>query len=275
MQAKSMNAKDWQAQFAASIFGNLSRDLQQTFSDTMENPQQRFSIYRNNVFYSLGQALAELYPVIRKLVGDTFFQATTRAYIHRHPPEQAAMVFFGREFPKFLADFEPARTMRYLVDVAQLEWARHQAYHAADRSAMGLDDFTAITPEVFGQARVELHPSVQCLQSGYPVFRIWQTNQDQANAQTIDLNCSESVIVVRHEYRVNLFQVDPGTYCFYQGLQQGFTVNDALIAAVNTETVGGSSLAEIIALGIQNGFVHSVKISNQKIKKNQKDIQEI
>lgn len=47
-------------------------------------------IYRNNVFYSLGQALGDIYPVIKALVGDEFFGAMAREFVRAGPRRSGA-----------------------------------------------------------------------------------------------------------------------------------------------------------------------------------------
>ena len=40
--------------------------------------EQRFAVYRNNVTVSLTEALAQRFPVIKRLVGEEFFAALAR-----------------------------------------------------------------------------------------------------------------------------------------------------------------------------------------------------
>ncbi|NBR38581.1 MAG: DUF2063 domain-containing protein, partial [Alphaproteobacteria bacterium] len=62
--------------------------------------------------------LGDLYPVIKKLVGEDFFTGTASYYIRNNPPQQAAMVNFGQDFPVFLRQFEHTQGMPYLADTA-------------------------------------------------------------------------------------------------------------------------------------------------------------
>ena len=47
--------------------------------------RERLQIYRNNVFESLAQALAAVYPVVAQLVGETYFRHVARRFISDHP----------------------------------------------------------------------------------------------------------------------------------------------------------------------------------------------
>jgi len=255
-----MQAKQWQESFSSSLFNGLSGSLAGTFSHKHSTQhQQRFAIYQNNVFYSLTQALGDLYPVIKKLVGNDFFLGTAKNYLHQYPPQQAAMVFFGWQFPQFLADFEHTRALPYLADIARLELMRHQAYHAEEQPALDPENFSALDPRDFENANLRLHASVGLLDSAYPIFSIWQTNQKNAPEQTIDLNNEEAVITVRHHYQVKSFHVNRNTYQFYRYLEKSQTVHSALKQA---DITCPEAIAKALGLGIQNGLFSQIHLAS-------------
>ena len=248
-----LNAKQWQAEFTQSIFQGLSPSLSESLSiNNPDQQQQRFAIYQNNVFYSLTQSLADLYPVIKRLVGEDFFNGTASMYIRQHPPKQAAMVFFGSHFPDFLRHFEHTENMLYLADVAKLELERHHAYHAADADTLKPEDFATVDEYAFEKSKFIFHPSVRLVDSSYPIFRIWQSNQsDNSNDENIDLSEPEWVIIVRQEYECQTFNIDQGTYRFYHALQQGHCISEAVAYGLE---VSDFDISAAIALGIQNSF---------------------
>lgn len=270
-QAKQLSSKVWQAEFAQSVFKGLSESLSNTLVNQSPEAQvERFAIYQNNVFYSLIMALADLYPAIKTLVGDDFFDGTANAYIRAHPPKQAAMVHFGWSFPQFLADFEHTQAMPYLTDIAKLELARHQAYHAADTAILDRDFFAQIEAEAFEQARIELHPSLTIMKSASPVFTIWQANQKDKEqvereppeaGENIHLDEPQWLIIVRCQYEVLVFNIDEGTYLFYQGLANKLSINEAVAYSQDntTDSQGDFDISAAIVLGISNGFFTQLK----------------
>src|SRR5262245_45889503 len=88
----------------------------------------RFGVYRNNVIFSLTNALAARYPVIRRLLWDDAFDAVARAYVKRHPPRSPVLLEYGQAFPEFLRYVGAAAAGAYLADIAELESARVRAY---------------------------------------------------------------------------------------------------------------------------------------------------
>src|SRR4029077_17776024 len=124
--------RTWQSDFARAV---RDPDLAVPRGVTWHNsdrPQVRFAVYRNNVVLGLVSSLEARFPATRRIVGEDFFKGAARLFAATQPPRSPLMMFYGDAFPDFLADFEPAREVPYLADVARLEAARTRAYHATD-----------------------------------------------------------------------------------------------------------------------------------------------
>jgi len=152
--------------------------------------QQRLQIYRNNLFESLIAALGGVYPVVARLVGAGFFRHAAKAYIRAHPSRSGNLHDFGGELPGFLHAYQPAASLPYLPDVAALEWAYHRAYHEAELPALELARLTEVPIADQAELRFHLQPSARFVASRYPVLKIWQANQPQAqdSGSTISLD---------------------------------------------------------------------------------------
>jgi len=137
---------------------------------------RRYAVYRNNVAVALSDALEQAFPVIRKLVGEAFFRAMAGVFVRAHPPHSPLMMFYGADFPGFLASFPPVTHLAYLPDVARLELALRHSYHAADATPIKPEALLALTPEALEATRLALAPSVQVLSSAFPILSIWRAN---------------------------------------------------------------------------------------------------
>ena len=102
---------------------------------------RRFAVYRNNVAVGLIGALEARYPVSRRIAGDELFRAMARAFVRAHKPRSPVMIAYGGEFPNLWPiilrrlDGSVAAASSRLPDVARLENAWVEAYHAEDASA--------------------------------------------------------------------------------------------------------------------------------------------
>lgn len=137
---------------------------------------KRYDVYRNNVVVSLTEALASAYPVIQTIVGKEFFDAMAGVHVRKHPPKSPLMIYYGEDFPNFLTKFPPTSHLGYLPDVARVELARRQAYHAVDASPCAPEKLANLDGNKLYDARIVLHPSIRIIRSRYPVFSIWRFN---------------------------------------------------------------------------------------------------
>ena len=135
---------------------------------------RRFAVYRNNVQTGLVGALRSRFPVVERLVGADFFAAMARVFAAKHPPASPVLLAWGGAFPDFLAHFPPAVPLKYLPDVARLEWMRGVAYHAADHSPADLAALAALNPD---SLRLGLAPCVQLFATDQSAVTIWRLHQ--------------------------------------------------------------------------------------------------
>jgi hypothetical protein len=169
--------RDLQTEFAAAVFDE--RPEMSTRVRAGRFPAaQHLQVYRNNVMESLTGALRAVYPVVEKLVGEGFFRYAVHEYLRAHRPRSGNLHDFGDAFASFLAGFAPAAELLYLPDVARLEWAWHQAFHAADASDFDLARLGAVPADRHETLRFVPHPSARLLASDYPIVRIFEINQE-------------------------------------------------------------------------------------------------
>lgn len=83
---------------------------------------RRLAVYRELVFNNLDGLLAGTFPVIRRTLGDTGWQALLRRFLAHHRSETPLFTRLGLEFVAFLeADDDDTRP--WLAELAHYEWA--------------------------------------------------------------------------------------------------------------------------------------------------------
>jgi hypothetical protein len=223
--------QDWQNNFSRAL---LDRELPVpagVVAHNSERPEERFAVYRNNMRVSLAGALEARFPATRKIVGEEIFKAAARRFMALEPPRSPLMMFYGDAFPSYLADFEPARSVPYLADVARLEAARTRAYHAADAKPLGRDALAALPLDALAGMRFTLHPSLEIVSSPYPIVTIFAMNSGLLElGPTADWG-GEDALVVRPEYEVEVRRVSSGARIFLEKLANRRRLGEAARAA--------------------------------------------
>ncbi len=210
----------------------------------------RFAVYRNNVMTSLVEALQDRFPTTTRLVGEEFFRAMARVYVAGSLPRSPLLLEYGATFPDFIADFDPAGSVPYLADVARLEAAWSEAYHAADAVSLDAAALHAANPEELGSASIELHPSLRLVRSSYPVAALWQAHQRESVEPILEWQ-AEDVLILRPDASVSLQTLSGGVYEFIAAVleQQSILEAGEAALAVAPQFKLGHCLVELFATG--------------------------
>ncbi|GGE34213.1 DUF2063 domain-containing protein [Primorskyibacter flagellatus] len=207
-----------------------SSDMPVTLTDGAGRPAgRRFSVYRNNVAVGLTEALIDGFPACHALLGDEMFRAMAGAFLRAHPPASPVMARFGEALPEFMDAAPQLSKMRWIGDVARLECALRQSYHAADGTPLSPEDLAAIPPEALGDTRFGLVPSVRVLLSDWPVLSIRRRALDPAAPQAQP--GAEDVLILRPVYDPEPHLMTRGDLPFVESLRRGATLAEAAASA--------------------------------------------
>jgi hypothetical protein len=235
----------------AASFGRALLDPQLATPEGLTGPDgqtapRRFNVYRNNVIVSLTEALGETFPAVKTLLGEDYFKALAQAFVAAHPPVSPVLIWYGSEFADFLNAFPPLEAYPYLGDVARLEWAWLQAYHAADAAPLDPAGLGKIDPQQLGDVCFTPHPASHVVTSRWPVWAIARANRfEREEAGAIDLAEPQSVLITRPDMDVNVFLLRAGGAAFTMDLLQGQTLADA--AGRAQEEDGSFSLSDCLS----------------------------
>lgn len=230
-----MSAFQTQDQFAGALLDSERVVPRTVTSHTARTPQKRFAVYRNNVIVGLSEALRTQFPATERIVGTEFFMALARVYVSSEPPRSPVMMNYGERFPAFIERFEPAAEIPYLADVARLEFARTQAYHAADAAPLDAAAWQSADADVLGGLRVVLHPSARIVRSAFPVVTIWSMNSGRMEPASIEDCGPEDAVIVRTRGDVEVRQLPPGGAVFLDALAAGMPLGEAAAAAADAD----------------------------------------
>ncbi len=115
-------------------------------------------IHANTVSHARLVALEETFPRTREALGDAEFNTLSRQYVGHPGVTGFPLDQIGRNF----ADFLEARQIDEAVaDLARVEWAWLESYHAGEAAPLKIADLAGLGEDSILEVGIRLHPSVR------------------------------------------------------------------------------------------------------------------
>ena len=213
---------------------------------------KRYNVYRNNVTVSLIEALAANFPAVRRITGEEFFRAMARFHIRETPPNSPLLFEYGRDFPPFVARYEYAQDMPWLADVARLERAWLDAYHAADAEPLSPSALAAVPAERLADLVFTPHPAARIVRSRFAAVTIFAANRSRDPFDKINAGEPEDGLVTRPGFEVEVRRLPAGGAELLSALIAGETLGvaaDAALRACPSFDIG-AAIAGMIEAGV-------------------------
>lgn len=218
---------------------------------------KRFDVYRNNVVVSLTEALAEGFPVIKQVLGEGNFAILAGHFVRAHPPTSPLMSQYGAELPTFLRGFAPVRSLPFLPDLAKLETALRQSYHAADAEPIESARLQELPEQDLLRCQMSLAPAVRLVPSDWPIVSIWRLHTENGPKPTPR---AETALVTRPEFDPQVHDLTPGGAAFVQALADDLAFGDAVERG--TEAEDAFDLATPLSALLSGGAIVALKEPN-------------
>jgi hypothetical protein len=266
MNSKSIkgvkNIEGIQQDFIDAIFGGDKEPAaSHVVGDEKLTAQQRLGIYKGSVHGILTQSLGITFSVCKALVGDDFFDKMTTLFVNKYPPMTTYFVEYGDKFPEFIENFEHTKSLPYLRDLTQLEWARQYVWHQQQAEPFDFSALAELTEEQQAKLSFNLKKTIHLIQSDYRIDDIWFAHQEGSNISFEDIKLDEAVKLILwksdNEIKITLMnqnEADSLQWDFLQSLSQDATITDLAIKYTDR-------LPELLNMSIQSGWIESFKIN--------------
>lgn len=192
-----LSLRDLQLRFVAALFDGHDAVITPHLAGDPATAGARVAVYRNNLREGFIKTLSLEFPVIERLVGEDFFRQTALDFLLQHPSRRGDLTHVGEPFTEFLRARFGAGEYAWLPDVAQLEWALQEVAVAPDVPGLETAALVDVPAHRYQDLVFEAHPATRLVDSPFPVVRIWQTNQPDAPAETVDLDAGGDRVLVR------------------------------------------------------------------------------
>jgi len=189
--------------------------------------------YRSNGRLLAERALAGAYPVVAQMLGEENFGPLAQQLWLHHPPTRGDLAHWGGELPAWIASIpELAQQEPFLADVAQLEWALHQAATAPD-SLVDMQSFALLQSHEATQLTLCLAPGTCCIPSAWPIAslvlaHLQGTPSLEEAGERLREELAETALVWRQGFKPCVRPIGPEEAPFVLALQGQHSLDYAL-----------------------------------------------
>ncbi len=223
-----------------------------------KTPLDDITVYRNSAQGNTFEAFKEVYPVVHKLVGESYFAHLFRQFYQAFPHLHYDLGDYGEDFPSWCLSIESLKDYPYIPQVGQLEWAVH-------RSVNGPSYTNRLEPLALGQLNEEqmAHvvfervPQSTVIESDYPILAIFESNQDDFTGDH-QINLDEpgdKLFVWRHGLDLRIERLGDDECLFLKRVSEGHGMGELLTRLSQDDSVSLEQCQKVLAKAIQKGWL--------------------
>lgn len=253
---------------------------------------ERLAIYANAYHTRLLECLGEVYPMLKRCLGEEAFDGFAFGYLQDYPSRSYTLNELGRHFPRYLQETRPtARDAGLeaepvdsatvggaidedwpdlLIELARLEWTIYDVFDGEGvegRPLLEFDRVSGIPPERWGGLRLQPVPCLRLLATRFPVNDYYTASRKAEADATVALPapCESFVALTRRQFVVRRYPLSRTEFDLLQALKSGQTLGQAVEHAASAPEVDWEQLAASLKLWFRNwtaeGFFQSSETS--------------
>jgi hypothetical protein len=190
-------------------------------------------VHANTISHARLVALEDSFPRTRDYLGDGEFNRVSRAFLDGGGAQGRSVAKIGAGFPDWLAD-------PLAADLARVEWAWLESYHAADAPALTLAELAALDEAALLARVVRCHPAMRVV------------TLSSAAAPLVDPGFARGVralLVTRPDADVRLVAVDGAEVAALAMATERAPLSNFIAHLAELHPGGGGAVAALIAAG--------------------------
>lgn len=219
---------------------------------------ERLAVYANGYPARVHDALLDTYEALARIVGAEAFAALAERYAETVPLTSYNLNDAGAGFAAFVAGDRLGRERPFLSDLAALEWAVAQAFHAAERPPLDPGSLSW-TLDDWDRAVLEFQPSLALLTSSWPLLAMWKDDGAPEDGGRVG-DDGEHILVRRAGLMVRCESISAGEAAALRLLCEG----SALGACMQSLDAGGHDpavVSEWFARWMQSGMIAGAQLA--------------
>ncbi len=214
-----MKLKELQKQFAQQIYNPQHNKIFGEIKSGKIDITNRIEVYRNNVFGNFDSVLEMIYPAIKQLVGEDYFNNLCHQYHQQYPSQSGNLNEYGKYFSRLIGNLKNQHKLAYLQNLASLEWQYHLACFAKDVAVFEIEKFQKLNQKDLFKIKFKLHPSCRLIFSKYPVYDIWQFTQKKKKKLNLKNLHPQYILIERSNWQTNIHHLTEPEFCFLKELK--------------------------------------------------------
>ncbi|MGZ3621094.1 MAG: HvfC/BufC family peptide modification chaperone, partial [Candidatus Binataceae bacterium] len=136
-------------------------DLDQLIEgDDRLSAAERLEIYANAYFYRILDCLKEDFPATLATLGADNFHNLVTGYLIEYPPTEPSIAYAGRYMSEFLRHHPLSERWPFIAELARLERALTEVFHAAEAEPLSAEAMRSVAPEDWPAIMMRTHPAL-------------------------------------------------------------------------------------------------------------------
>jgi len=250
---------------------------------------ERLAIYANAYHTRLLECLGEVYPMLKRTLGEEAFDGFAFGYLQEYPSRSYTLNELGRHFPSYLRETRPrpddaesrssptdsANTgpalvedwPDFLIDLVQLEWAIYDVFDGVGVEGQPLlraGQLSGIPPQNWPQVQLQPVPCLQLLATRFPVNDYYTAMRQAKNDEVVAIpsSCESFVALTRRQFIVRRYNLSRTEFELLRAIKNGQSLGQAVERAVGVTDDDMDKLTANLKLWFRNwtaeGFFQSV-----------------
>ena len=222
-----------QAAVAATLLHGPRHLPSGLFAGTEADVLRGLRVHANTISHARLVALEETFPRLRDHLGAADFNRLSRAFIEAGGAERCVLADIGAGFADWLDDLLAA-------DIARVEWAWLESYHAADAAALRLVDLAGADETALLATPVRRHPAARIV----PLKADTAPRLDPAFALG-----TVAILITRPDAEVRLFAAHPADAAVLEAAADISPLGNLIALLDEEHPGGGAAIAALIDAG--------------------------
>lgn len=206
-----------------------NQDLSAIIKDSSKiKAEEHLAIYQRSYIARLRDSMAKQFKALEYALGEDLFCGFADNYLENHPSSSYNLINLGKELANYLQETRPDAEEKikeewpdFMIELANFEYAINVMF-----DEKGEADETITAGEGLAEEDMRLTTVFRLFEFEFPIRRYYAAFASDLNPDLPQFQKSYCVIL-RHNYRLTMFDIHKEQFYFLQHLKQGYSVAEA------------------------------------------------